>query len=213
MVRTGARATVLGDLVAQTGLRPADKKPKVPRQASLPPAASTDILDLYHRLGGALATPSFRSGPWDLAFEGDIVVELDEELHFNRYRLLTLETSWYRGVGWVHAYRRFCAQNEGKCLTAGDWGKRWTSPSCERMFGAPGPAGQLDGAGAPRWKQRALYDTIKDLAPLTTPLRVVRLSVYDRVAERTLADCLHSPASTDISALGTLLDERIGYDP
>lgn len=54
-----------------------------------------------------------------------------------------------------------------------------------------------------------LYDTFTDLAPLTTPLHVVRVSVYDRVAERTLADCLHSPASTDISALSALLDERI----
>lgn len=51
------------------------------------------------------------------------------------------------------------------------------------------------------WEQRVLYDTFTDLAPLTTPLHVVRLSVYDRVAGRTLADCLHSPASTDISAL------------
>ncbi len=214
MVRTGARATVLGDLVAQTGLRPAGIKPKVPRGASLPPAAATEILDLYRRLGGALATPSFRPGPWDLAFDGDIVVELDEELHFNRYRLLTLDSSWYRRIGWVAAYRRFCAENEGECLTAGDWGKRWTNPSCELMFGAPGRPGQLDGAGAPRWKQRALYDAIKDLAPLAAPLRVVRVSVYDRVDERTLAECLRRPASTDIPALGALLDERIaGHDP
>jgi hypothetical protein len=78
------------------------------------------------------------------------------------------------------------------------------------MFGVPSRAGQLDGAGAPRWKQRALYDAIKDLASLAASLRVVRVSVYDRVGPRTLAECLRKPASTDIPALGALLDERIG---
>ena len=37
----------------------------------------------------------------------------------------------------------------------------------------------------------------------------MRVSVYDRVGERTLAECLRDPASTDISALGVLLEERL----
>jgi len=29
------------------------------------------------------------------------------------------------------------------CLTAGKWGKRWTNPSCEKLFGPPDPPGAL----------------------------------------------------------------------
>ena len=52
----------------------------------------------YYVAGGAPSacgpsSPRFRPGRWDLVFEEDLVVELDEELHFNRYRASTLTTS------------------------------------------------------------------------------------------------------------------------
>ena len=46
------------------------------------------IKELYRRLGGPLDSPTLRPGGWDLAFSGELVVELDEELHFNQYRRL-----------------------------------------------------------------------------------------------------------------------------
>ncbi len=139
------------------------------------------MLKLYRRLGGLHGAPALRPGAWDLVFDDGLVVELDEELHFNRYRALTLASSWSADLPWVEDYVRYCADHEGVCLAAGSWGKRWTNDSCARMFYS-GPAGDLDRDGAPRWKQRALYDAIKDTAP-TTALgpALARVSVYDEV--------------------------------
>src|SRR5207247_5846986 len=96
------------------------------------------LLGLYRELGGAESEPTLRPGPWDLVFKGPVVVELDEELHFNRYRGLTLTASWAEQLPWTSTYRAYCEKHEADCLAAGTWGKRWTNPSCERMFGAAG---------------------------------------------------------------------------
>jgi len=52
------------------------------------------VEDCYRRLGGIGAEIPLRLGHWDAEYEG-IAVELDEELHFNRYRLITLESPVY----------------------------------------------------------------------------------------------------------------------
>jgi hypothetical protein len=53
-----------------------------------------------------------------------------------------------------------------------------------------GPPGDLDGAGAPRWKQRALYDAMKDTARSAGAGAAVlaRVSVWDPVAGATLGE-------------------------
>ncbi len=53
-----------------------------------------DIKDIYRRLGGVLLDIPclLRKGDIELP---DIIVELDEEQHFNRYRLVTLESPLY----------------------------------------------------------------------------------------------------------------------
>jgi len=45
--------------------------------------------------------PTFRPGGWDLPFRGPLLVELDEELHFNCYRATTLEASWEADLPWT----------------------------------------------------------------------------------------------------------------
>jgi hypothetical protein len=44
-------------------------------------------------------------------FKGRLVVELDDELHFNRYAL-TLEASWAASCLDRAHYRRHCAKHE-----------------------------------------------------------------------------------------------------
>jgi len=163
MVRTGRRATALRELLVAAGWRPS-AAPAPPRVTLLPPARREAIVDLYAVLGGRADPASLRPGSWDLAFEAGVVVELDEELHFNRYRLATLVPRWTEQLPWRSRYTTFCTERESECLAAGRWGRRWTNPSCEGHFGAPDPPGQLVPAGSPRWKQRALYDAIKDAA-------------------------------------------------
>jgi hypothetical protein len=140
-----------------------------------------DVELVYASLGGVRSEPRIAPGGWDLVVNG-LAVELDEDLHFNRYRQVTLKSPLYDQLTFLLTpYVAFCAQHEVECLRAGSWGKRWTQPVAEREFGAAGKVGDLSGSGAPRWKQRAFYDFIKDLAPLTLQLSLSRLAVWDRI--------------------------------
>ncbi len=108
---------------------------------------------------------SVTPGPWDLLVDG-VLVELDEQMHFNRYRAVTLDIAAYDELPRFprDTYRAFCSTREAECLRHGWSFGAWANTSTIRHFGAPGPQGQLEGPGSPRWKQRALYDTVKDLA-------------------------------------------------
>ncbi len=210
MVRTGKRAEVLKGLLGGTGLEETSTPPPRPQLADFRDPLADEMARLYRRLGGAQETVTLRPGAWDLSFRGSLVVELDEELHFNRYRTLTLSASWAVDLPWTAEYRAYCEEQEDVCLSAGAWGKRWTNPSCDRMFGAAGPLGDLNGAGAPRWKQRALYDAMKDAAPsIDLDLRMARVSVYDTVEDVRLWDVLDGFASTSPAAIRALVEARI----
>ncbi len=180
-----------------------------PRTADLPPDGKDLVLDIYRSLGGTESPAKFRPGAWDLVFEGSLVVELDEELHFNRYRHTTLEPTQTTGLPWRDTYRCFAIDHEAECLAAGRWGKRWTNPSCERMFGPADEPGVFDNVGSPRWKQRALYDAIKDVAALHQPrLHLVRIATLDLVDGIPLASALEHRNNIDPDALRQLVHSR-----
>ncbi len=168
VVKTGARASALKQLLVRVGYEPVVRSLPGPRMQDLPPDRLKQIAHLYRVLGGTRVSPQFRPGAWDLVFQGGLIVELDEELHFNRYRRATLEPAWTAELPWRHDYLEYTVDHETECLAAARWGKRWTNPSCEALFGVPDPPGTFAARGAPRWKQRALYDAMKDAAALGT---------------------------------------------
>jgi len=174
----------------------------------LPAVVAGEALTLYRSLGGLQAQPDLRPGAWDLVFDSPLLVELDEELHFNRYRAATLAASWEQQLPWTASYRDHCADHEDDCLTAGSWGKRWTNDSAGRMFSG-GPVGDLDGDGAPRWKQRALYDAIKDtMSGSAGGARLVRVAIYDLVGGVVVGAMLDGVAPIDVPGLRTLVEAR-----
>lgn len=191
MVRTGQRAAALRELLEEAGFQPAAVVPAPPRLHDLEDDLAESILQTYRTFGGTEQEPALRPGAWDLAFEDGLVIELDEELHFNRYRGHTLAADWADPLPWRPEYLRQSETQETSCLSAGSWGKRWTNPSCERMFGPAAEPRSFEGGGAPRWKQRALYDSMKDAAALSiSDLRLARLSVFDTVEGNILASLL-----------------------
>ncbi len=210
MVRTGARARALAALLTEAGLAVTDARPPAPRLETLPSEMRADVLDLYRSFGGRLERPALRPGAWDLALSGGYVVELDEELHFNRYRAQTLEWSWSRRLPWRDAYLAMCRAHEPECVLAGSWGKRWTNPSCEAMFGPPGPAGDVEASGgAPRWKQRALYDAAKDAhAAAGTGPRLIRVAVHDDLGGTLLGAVLHGGVEVVPELVSDLVSRR-----
>lgn len=209
MVTTGARAETLSTLLERCGYKRARAAPPPPQLDRLSIAAQDRVRDVYSALGGSANEPKFRPGAWDLAFDDGLVVELDEELHFNRYRAITLAQPWANVLRWHEDYLGYTVAYEEACLAAARWGKRWTNPSCERMFGPADPPGTFGSVGAPRWKQRALYDAMKDIACLDSAgLQLVRLATVDFIGSSRLQDVLSAGHSPDLDALCELVERR-----
>jgi hypothetical protein len=157
-----------------------------------------EVQSVYRELGGGLPSPPDRVGHWDMVVE-DVPVELDESRHFNRYRATTLRSSIYAKVNGfdVRYYARLCDEMESECLRHARFGGYWTNPSCETQFGPSSAPGDLTGGGAPRWKQRAFYDFLKDVNGFLERRHVIRFSIYDSVphAVQPLGDLLLGDAS------------------
>ena len=185
-----------------------------PSRADLLHSKQADVVDaVYRGLGGRLSAPEVNLGPWDIEFEG-VAVELDEHLHFNRYRAMTLESSAYQDLPRfpLELYRSHCVHYEDACLKAGGHGRKWSNGSCERQFGPSAPCKDLGGGGAPRWKQRAFYDFVKDLSPLIIGVPVVRIAVWDEILDgetrRTVAESLEHPSRAAVQHLVELIYRR-----
>lgn len=171
---------------------------------------------MYRELGGRLESPALRPGPWDLTVDG-ILVELDEQLHFNRYRAITLEAPTYAALSRfpLAAYRVFSVAKEPDCLRLGSGQGRWMNTSTEAHFGPSAPRGELSGNGSSRWKQRAMYDFMKDLTQLdpdAPPL--ARIAIWDLlpgVPGVTVETAVHRPPDESVAgALRDLIAERSG---
>ncbi|AWG71869.1 hypothetical protein I3U86_23715 [Mycobacteroides abscessus subsp. massiliense] len=139
---------------------------------------------------------------------GDLVIELDEEQHFNRYRALTLDTPFAAKLPWRDTYLTQCASFEMTCRKkASNW-RYWTNPSSEKSFGPSGPPGKLDEAGSPRWKQRAIYDAMRDATALSGTIRLARLSRWDEIDGIPLWQALEGSTPIDSASLLSLIADR-----
>lgn len=172
-----------------------------------------DVEHTYRLLGGVLPSFPLNLRRWDFEFE-NIAIELDEQLHFNRYRRVTLESKIYRNLPAfpLDAYRAYCARYETQCIRAGSYGGKWSNKSCEKQFGVASPLKDLSGNGASRWKQRAFYDFVKDLSPLVIDVSLVRVAIWDSVEDgsvtRTVGDVLSAPSVTSAEALADIICQR-----
>lgn len=203
----GAEQDRLGKILRELGFSEVDKPPR-PKLAAMSSEAQEQVAELYRALGGIHPDPSLTTGPWDSAYAGNLVVELDESAHFNRYRAITLEPEWAQHLPWRAAYATYTVEFDDTCRKGRSYGGYWTNDSAERQFGSPGSNGQLDGAGSPRWKQRALYDAMRDIAALHGEVRLVRLSVYDDLGGVPLGHALSGKAALNTDVLRALIEDR-----
>lgn len=187
------------------GMEEAGLRPPAPRLDSLSESKAADVIRLYRGLGGAVDHPRLAPGAWDIAYQNGLVIELDEEMHFTRYRAQTLETAWAPQLPWTDSYRRYAAEHEGR---VGTGGRRWSNPSAARLFGGEDPPLTFGAFGGPRWKQRALYDAIKDAAALDGIVTLARVSVHDVVGGTLLNDILYGKASVDLEVLTDFIAAR-----
>lgn len=85
-----------------------------------------EILDVYRKLGGIEGTCAYR-GKLDIVTDR-FNIELDEQLHFNNYRLTTPKSPLYKAIKTfpLETYRMYCRKYKGNCLRAGSFGGKWT---------------------------------------------------------------------------------------
>lgn len=208
MVATGARARELQCMLLRAGWISVTK-PAPPRLDQLPLQFADHVMRLYRELGGAQERPRLAPGNWDLAYSG-LLVELDESFHFNRYREATFRTSWTASLPWAGDYVDYCWRWE---RFAGTGGKRWSTDSAKRMFGGVDPEGVFTTYGAPRWKQRALYDAMKDAAAASGQVRLARVSIYDEVDGVRLDDVLYRKVDVPPDTVAKLVMSRVVVSP
>lgn len=101
------------------------------------------VLAMYRPFGGTASLPVLRPGGWDIALTDGRLVELDEELHFNRYRAATFRDLPLSSLPWCSVYEEQCVAYERDCLRAGRWGRRWANDSAVKMFGPAADPGDL----------------------------------------------------------------------
>lgn len=205
MVRTGRRVDALRAIMRHLGHVEALKKPAAPRLEGFSERTTDQVMDLYRELGGVQTAPKLAPGSWDIAYSDGLVVELDEDMHFNRYRHTTLDAPWSLQLPWTKDYRGYCIRGE---VHSGTGGRRWTNPSAEKMFGSADPEGVFDQRGGPRWKQRALYDSIKDAAAAAGYVRLARVSIYDLVDGQPLNEVLYGRGNVAPAAVAELVLRR-----
>ncbi len=136
-----------------------------------------EIYRVYKSLGGLLDEPPFNVGDWDINLE-KVIIECDEENHFNRYRLKTLESPIYNSdINFnIQKYKKYCKGYEKKCRTDGQYG---SSPSSQKQFGECELDKDMTASDYSRWKQRAFYDYLRDVYSKITGIPVIRISIYD----------------------------------
>ena len=142
-----------------------------------------EIERIYQQLGGILPEIPFRFGGYDIELK-DVIIELDEGEHFNRYRKSTLDSSIYQDFRNfdVKNYKKFCDGYEHKCRR---YGGLWSNSSCEKMFDLTTNS-EFEDIGAPRWKQRAFYDFIKDMYSVVSGIPIIMIYIYYRYASNTI---------------------------
>jgi len=149
-----------------------------------------DIFKIYKKLGGVLDEFPSRFRGWDIEIRNHVIM-LDDERHFNRYRLQTLESELYEKINFpMTEYKMYCKKYEEVCLRAATWSEKWSSFASVEQFGEAGPEGNLTGIGAPKWKQRAYYDFVRDVSQLIADYKVIRISIWDPLDNGIVDDVL-----------------------
>lgn len=175
-----------------------------------------DLKSLYRNLGGILDKYPTGFKGYDVRLK-DKVIELDEEQHFNRYRLTTINSPIYVKLqaDFINQYKQYCQTKENECLKKASNRNYWTNESSEKQFGKSDKLGSFVLNGSARWKQRAFYDVLRDVTPKINNYKVFRIAIYDTLVvqdyEITVAEILDDILNKDYhKSLKKYLEDVIG---
>ncbi|PWJ42741.1 DUF7255 family protein [Sediminitomix flava] len=175
-----------------------------------------EIFNTYHKLTGQKNNPNIKLSPWLIEIE-DVVIVLDEILHFNRYRGITLRSEIYNNLPSfpLSQYTRYCNQKENECLKPGGSLNNWSNQFAEIQFGPSSQrVGDFKGLGSSAWKLRAFKDYLQDISSLMTKdYKVLRISVWDQIMNsgqlHSYNDLLLNPSEADKELIIKNIQRRI----
>jgi hypothetical protein len=210
---TGIRARTLRASLLAAGYELTDKNDDdTAITDDLPHEVRQGLVRLYQHLGGVLDLRDFAVGEWDFNLAGGFKIELDEYMHFNRYRAESCIGPWAQDVPWLGPYRDYSEQYEYKCFQIRLPGA-WANKSSDYMFGGSDPLGVIGELGPSRWKQRALYDAVKDAYACHQNVSLARISVIDTINGISVQRELKKGRLLDPTGLRTLLEARTVSKP
>jgi len=162
-----------------------------------------ELLDeVFLDLGGKGATPLLERLKFDFKINRFVFI-YDDEVHFNRYRLISLKCSIYDAFSfpWRDAYLRLCRNFERECQKAGSQERIWNGPPlASKVFGKSGDYGDLNGSGSSGWKLNAYNDAQYDLLSRLHGYRLIRIPMYENLmiggSLRKIDDLLIRPAES-----------------
>lgn len=106
----------------------------------------------------------------------------DEEIHFNRYRLITLKSDLYFEFKFHFSdtQKRLCRTYEKECLKVGMQQRIWNGPPvAKHCFGEASEPGDFSGNGAIGWKLTAYNDAQFDLQTRIHGYKLFRISPFE----------------------------------
>jgi hypothetical protein len=149
---------------------------------------NNEIETIYRKLNGIQTEYPTSYRGFDIQCN-DFIVELDEERHFNRYRLLTLSSTFYNENNLffdLNIYKNICQKKEIDCLNAAGWRGNWENKSTKKQFGESDKEGVLGQLGSSRWKQRAFYDFLRDISAQIMNIPIIRISIWQTIDNLTV---------------------------
>lgn len=173
----------IAELLAAEGNRAFAEKEETVRKPAFPETIQQQLQEIYQDLEGI---GDWQEIPVNIPAGiqlNDTRLVIDDALHFNRYRAITLRAEFYESSSLFNlaSYKRYCRAEETACLKQGKPIDRWTSRFAEAHFGKPSTPGDFFHTGSPAWRLRAFQDTLSDAAAKAGLFKLKRVSVHDRV--------------------------------
>ena len=172
------------------------------------------FIEIYESLGGKEGFPEIKFNVPFMEF-GRFCVLLDEQIHFNRYRVKTLRSSFYENLTSfpLMKYRSYSRKYEVECLKAGTSNSAWTNNEAERHFGPSQSNGDLGLSGSSGWKLTAFKDFTIDLIARQKKIRLVRIAVWDDLMIhkklKKFNELLMSPGKTEAELILKYVERKV----
>jgi hypothetical protein len=141
----------------------------------------TWLTEIYEDLGGQGGLPLLQKLKFDFKIKRNLII-WDDELHFNRYRLISLRSDLYSDFNFqfTEGVKRVCRTFEKECLKAGLQERIWNgSPFAKSSFGKASEPADFTLNGSPGWKLTAYNDAQMDLQSRIHGYKIFRLYPYE----------------------------------